>query len=97
MNIGEPRRVIEVEPVNLPVPEQIPVPEPDPTREPAPGEPEREPAHDAARGSRNPHGGFTPLRELRTARTAGALGGGNAGVRSNGRGCDGRRGAPGHR
>jgi hypothetical protein len=57
MNIGAPRRVIEVEPVTLPVPEQIPVPEPeaDPTREPAPTEPEREPAHDAARGSRNPH------------------------------------------
>ena len=51
MNIGEPRRVIEVEPVSLPVPEQIPVPEPevDPTWDPAPAEPEREPVQDAVR------------------------------------------------
>jgi hypothetical protein len=49
MNIGEPRRVIEVEPVSEPVPEQIPLPEPE--RSPAPVEPEREPARTAgARG-----------------------------------------------
>jgi hypothetical protein len=45
MNIGEPRRVIEVEPVSEPVPEQIPLPEPE--RSPAPVEPEREPARTA--------------------------------------------------
>ena len=36
MNIGTPRRIIEVEPVNLPVPEEIPEPElvPEPVRNP---------------------------------------------------------------
>lgn len=46
MDIGPPRRIIEVEPVSLPVPEILPEPEriPEPVREPAgPGEdvPER--------------------------------------------------------
>lgn len=46
MDIGPPRRIIEVEPVSLPVPETLPEPEqiPEPLREPAgPGEgqPER--------------------------------------------------------
>lgn len=40
MNIGEPKRTIEVEPVGMPVPETLPVPEPAPV-EPVP---EREPA-----------------------------------------------------
>lgn len=37
MNIGPLKRVIEVEPVSLPVPEEIPEPElvPEPEREPA--------------------------------------------------------------
>lgn len=41
MDIGPPRRIIEVEPIDLPVPETIPapeqVPEPAPAREPAEG------------------------------------------------------------
>lgn len=36
MNIGEPKRTIEVEPATLPVPEELPIPEP------ARGEPEPE-------------------------------------------------------
>ena len=28
MNIGEPRRTIEVEPTTLPVPEELPLPDP---------------------------------------------------------------------
>jgi hypothetical protein len=39
VDIGPPRRIIEVEPVDLPVPETLPepvqVPEPAPVREPA--------------------------------------------------------------
>ena len=50
MDIGQPRRIIEVEPVNLPVPETIPepelVPEPVPVSEPAT---ERDPAEGSAR------------------------------------------------
>jgi hypothetical protein len=42
VNIGEPRRVIEIEPVSVPVPEQVPVPLPEP--EPEPDAPAREPA-----------------------------------------------------
>lgn len=34
MNIGEPKRTIEVEPATIPVPEELPVPDP------AHGEPE---------------------------------------------------------
>lgn len=46
MDIGPPRRIIEVEPVTIPVPETLPEPEqiPEPVREPVgPGEgvPER--------------------------------------------------------
>ena len=43
MNIGEPRRVIEVEPVSLPLPGEVllPDPEPDPALDPeqVPGDP----------------------------------------------------------
>jgi hypothetical protein len=35
MEIGRPRRVIEVEPVELPLPEDLPEPEPVPQQEPA--------------------------------------------------------------
>ncbi len=41
MNIGQPRRIIEAEPVNLPVPEVLPQPVPEPEREPEPAEPGR--------------------------------------------------------
>ena len=44
MDIGPPRRIIEVEPVTLPVPETIPepaqVPEPAPVRGPDPAAPD---------------------------------------------------------
>ena len=40
MDIGRPKRIIEVEPVSLPVPEVFPDVEPA-TPEPAPVEPER--------------------------------------------------------
>jgi hypothetical protein len=36
MNIGEPKRTIEVEPVTLPVPEPLPIEEPAPADVPAP-------------------------------------------------------------
>ena len=39
MDIGQPKRIIEVEPVTLPVPEAIPVPEPRPVQTPEPAEP----------------------------------------------------------
>lgn len=40
MNIGRPKRVFEVEPVSIPVPEVLPVPETEPQAEPLPaGEP----------------------------------------------------------
>ena len=42
MDIGRPKRIIEVEPVWLPVPEVVPDLEPA-TPEPAPLEPERSP------------------------------------------------------
>ncbi len=49
MNIGRPQRIIEVDPVTLPVPEELPLPLLEPDREPAepdrePAEPDREPA-----------------------------------------------------
>jgi hypothetical protein len=47
VNIGEPRRVIEIEPVSVPVPEELPVPLPDPD----PVEPEREPTDEPAGGA----------------------------------------------
>lgn len=46
MNIGEPKRTIEIEPVTVPVPEEIPIEEPEPTEEPVPVE---EPARGVAR------------------------------------------------
>ena len=36
MDIGEPKRTIEVEPVTLPVPEPLPIEEPAPAEEPVP-------------------------------------------------------------
>jgi hypothetical protein len=38
MNIGEPKRELEIQPVVLPVPETVPMPSPEPSREPAPSE-----------------------------------------------------------
>ncbi len=39
MNIGQPKRIIEVEPVLLPLPELVPEPAPsEPAREPEPAE-----------------------------------------------------------
>lgn len=46
MNIGEPKRTIEIEPVTVPVPEEVPIEEPEPTEEPVPVE---EPARGVAR------------------------------------------------
>ena len=48
MDIGRPRRIIEVEPALLPVPEALPMPEPRPQTEPAPSAPAVEPAEGAA-------------------------------------------------
>jgi hypothetical protein len=39
MDIGQPKRIIEVEPVSLPVPEAIPVPDPRPVSAPEHAEP----------------------------------------------------------
>jgi hypothetical protein len=39
MDIGQPKRIIEVEPVSLPLPEAIPAPDPRPTQVPEPAEP----------------------------------------------------------
>jgi hypothetical protein len=38
MNMGRPKRIIQVEPAEAPLPESIP--EPEPVREPAPAEPQ---------------------------------------------------------
>ena len=46
MNIGEPKRTIEIEPVTVPVPEEIPTEKPEPSEEPVPVE---EPARGIAR------------------------------------------------
>jgi hypothetical protein len=35
MDIGPPKRIIEIEPVELPMPEDLPDPEPAPQQEPA--------------------------------------------------------------
>jgi hypothetical protein len=35
VDIGQPKRIIEVEPVSLPLPEAIPAPDTEPAREPA--------------------------------------------------------------
>ena len=39
MDIGQPKRIIEVEPVSLPLPETLPDPEPQPAKTPEPAEP----------------------------------------------------------
>ena len=39
MDIGQPKRIIEVEPVSLPLPEAIPAPDPQVTPVPEPAEP----------------------------------------------------------
>ena len=46
MNIGQPKRTIEIEPVTVPVPEEVPV------EEPVPAEPEETtaPVEEPARG-----------------------------------------------
>ena len=41
MNIGRPQRIIEIEPVYLPVPEPLPDPEPAPQRALGPAEPQQ--------------------------------------------------------
>jgi hypothetical protein len=48
VNIGEPRRVIEIEPVSVPVPEQVPVPLPEPEPDAPAREPAGEPVENAA-------------------------------------------------
>jgi hypothetical protein len=39
MDIGQPKRIIEVEPVDLPLPEAIPAPDSEPASVPEPAEP----------------------------------------------------------
>jgi hypothetical protein len=39
MDIGQPKRIIEVEPASLPLPEAIPAPDPAPLPTPVPAEP----------------------------------------------------------
>jgi hypothetical protein len=39
VDIGQPKRIIEVEPITLPLPEAIPAPEPRPAQTPEPAEP----------------------------------------------------------
>jgi hypothetical protein len=46
VNIGEPKRTIEIEPVTVPVPQEVPIEEPEPTEEPVPVE---EPGRGVAR------------------------------------------------
>jgi hypothetical protein len=41
MDIGQPKRIIEVEPVSLPLPEAIPAPDPQPASVPEHAEPTR--------------------------------------------------------
>ena len=41
MDIGRPQRIIEIEPVSLPLPETVPDLEPATTPQPAPAEPDR--------------------------------------------------------
>jgi hypothetical protein len=49
MYIGEPRKVIEIEPVVLPVPEPLPMPEPNPVLDPDRRQPDPvTPAHASA-------------------------------------------------
>jgi hypothetical protein len=39
VDIGQPKRIIEVEPVSLPLPETLPDPEPQPAKTPEPAQP----------------------------------------------------------
>jgi hypothetical protein len=39
VNIGQPKRIIEIEPVSTPVPETLPMPSTEPASEPEPVEP----------------------------------------------------------
>ncbi len=39
MDIGQPKRIIEVEPASLPLPETLPDPEPQPAKTPEPAQP----------------------------------------------------------
>ena len=39
MDIGQPKRIIEVEPESLPLPETLPTPEPQPAKTPEPAQP----------------------------------------------------------
>ena len=39
MDIGQPKRIIEVEPASLPLPETLPDPEPQPAKIPEPAQP----------------------------------------------------------
>jgi hypothetical protein len=39
VNIGQPKRIIEIEPVSTPVPETLPLPSTEPASEPEPVEP----------------------------------------------------------
>jgi hypothetical protein len=48
VDIGRPKRIIEVEPALLPVPESIPMPESVPESEPVPAAPAVEPAEGAS-------------------------------------------------
>jgi hypothetical protein len=51
VNIGKPKRVIEVEPVSTPVPEVLPDPLPERDPEPVPSEPGREDLADTPPGA----------------------------------------------
>ena len=42
MDIGKPKRIIEIEPASIPVPETIPAPEPIPAPTPEPAAPASE-------------------------------------------------------
>lgn len=39
MDIGQPKRIIEVEPESIPLPETLPDPEPQPAKTPEPAQP----------------------------------------------------------
>lgn len=39
MDIGQPKRIIEVEPASIPLPETLPDPEPQPAKTPEPAQP----------------------------------------------------------
>jgi hypothetical protein len=54
VDIGQPRRIIEVEPVTLPVPETLPEPAQVPEPAPVPGPEPATPDTDRARSPREP-------------------------------------------